>query len=161
MRDLNLVEVWGGAYVNLLLGSLKIHQKKVSIDQINYITGCSMLIRLSAIIDVGYFDEKYFMYWEDTDISFSFQKKGWKLAVADDSKVWHQGSASLGGEGSLSKQIYTLQSAVIFFSKFSKYPRLTVFLYFLMKSIGGVIKRKDLYENNSTYGGKRFSFKTT
>jgi GT2 family glycosyltransferase len=34
-----------------------------------YLSGCFMLLRTSALIDVGLFDERFFMYPEDVDLT--------------------------------------------------------------------------------------------
>ena len=64
---------------------------------LDFVSGASLLLRRSALEQVGLFDEaRFFMYWEDTDLGFRLRKAGWMLAVAADSKIWHKQSASLG-----------------------------------------------------------------
>ncbi len=40
-----------------------------SIMEVPYLSGCFMLLRTSALIDVGLFDERFFMYPEDIDLT--------------------------------------------------------------------------------------------
>jgi GT2 family glycosyltransferase len=54
-----------------------------------------VLLRRSALEDVGLLDESYFMYWDDADLGFRLRAAGWKLVVASDAKIWHKESASL------------------------------------------------------------------
>ena len=36
-----------------------------------------MLLRRSALEEVGLFDERYWMYMEDIDLSYRFKEAGW------------------------------------------------------------------------------------
>lgn len=61
-----------------------------------YIVGASMLFRRKAIEDAGLFDEKYFMWGEDSDICMSAARKGWKLFCCCKAVVWHKEGGSTG-----------------------------------------------------------------
>lgn len=43
--------------------------------------GCALLLRRSAYVDQGGFDERFFMYWEDVDLSLRLIDAGWELGV--------------------------------------------------------------------------------
>jgi GT2 family glycosyltransferase len=47
--------------------------------QVPYLSGCFMLFRISAIRSYGLFDERFFMYCEDTDIARRFYAAGVSL----------------------------------------------------------------------------------
>lgn len=47
-----------------------------------------MLVRVSAI-DQDLFDEKFFSYHEDTDISLRLRSRGYKIMIEPRSIVWH------------------------------------------------------------------------
>jgi GT2 family glycosyltransferase len=61
------------------------------------------------------------MYWEDTDLSFRLRTAGWKIGVAENAKVWHRESSSLGKGSPLLDQYFT-QSGVRFLKKYSTFP---------------------------------------
>lgn len=107
------IQAWGGGYVNMWAGVPRQFNKPVSDDKLQYITGASLLLRSSALLQVGLFDERFFMYWEDTDLGFKLRKAGWKLAVAN-SKIWHKESASLGKKSPILDYYFNF-SAVLFF----------------------------------------------
>lgn len=87
------IQVWGGGKVARLIG-LPTHFKRR--QEPEYLCGASLLIRTEALLEVGMFDERYFLYWEDTDLSFRLRSHGWTLSVAGNSQVLHKGSSSAG-----------------------------------------------------------------
>lgn len=90
------VEVWGGGTVSFWTGLPRSCSAEVAMAELDYISGASMLLRTSALEEVGLLDEGYFLYWEDTDLSFRLRRAGWKLAVAPGAMVRHRASSSLG-----------------------------------------------------------------
>ncbi len=64
-----------------------------------YPTGSSMIMKKKIYIDVGKFDNDYFLYCEDPDIGWRLWDSGYKIALAPQSKVYHLVSASLKGLG--------------------------------------------------------------
>jgi GT2 family glycosyltransferase len=50
------------------------------------------------ISQIGGFDERYFLYAEDVDLSYRAQRAGWRLAVNLDTFVQHDAASSLGAK---------------------------------------------------------------
>src|SRR5205085_9236840 len=53
--------------------------------------------RRDAADSVGFFDESFFMFSEQTDWTYRFQRAGWKVAFVSDAEVVHVGGATHGG----------------------------------------------------------------
>lgn len=51
--------------------------------------GASIIMRRDDFTQCGMFDEKFFMYYEDTDLSFRMKKNGGKIMYCPDSVVRH------------------------------------------------------------------------
>jgi GT2 family glycosyltransferase len=60
---------------------------------LDFITGASMLLRCDALRQCGLFDERFHLYWEDTDLCRRLQNEDWKLR-ASDGRVIHKDSAT-------------------------------------------------------------------
>ncbi len=119
------VQLWGGGRVNLWLGRSTHCLRPAPID---FVSGASLLLRRSALEQVGLFDEaRFFMYWEDTDLGFRLRKAGWQLAVAPQSHIWHKQSASLG-LGSPLLDSYATRSCVRFLRRHAALPSVSVVL---------------------------------
>jgi GT2 family glycosyltransferase len=83
--------------------------------------GASLLLRWRALRDVGLLDERYFVYWEDTDLSFRLRAAGWGLAVAEGSVVRHHGNSSLGFQSPAWDRAFTA-SSIVFFRRHARLP---------------------------------------
>jgi GT2 family glycosyltransferase len=120
------IQAWGGGRVNLISGISRHVKTERSID---YLIAASILLKSAAINEVGTFNEKYFMYWEDVDFSFRLKKYGWRLAVAGESIVIHKESASLGKKSAI-LDLYFHQSALLFFREHANFPVLPILIGF-------------------------------
>jgi GT2 family glycosyltransferase len=65
------------------------------VREVDYCSGCSLLVRRSAWETVGGFDDRYFpAYYEDVDLSLSLRVRGWSVVCSSASRVVHQRSVS-------------------------------------------------------------------
>jgi GT2 family glycosyltransferase len=88
---------FAGGKFDLKLGKEKhifenMNYKNVSLAPLecDYITGCAMLLRISALTETGLFDDKLFMYCEDTDLCLRMKQKGLRILFIPDGIVWHK-----------------------------------------------------------------------
>lgn len=66
------------------------------IIEIPYVYGCSFLVSVELINDVGFMDERYFLLREESDWSLRARKRGWKIYSTPASVVWHKVTRSIG-----------------------------------------------------------------
>ena len=64
--------------------------------QVDWLAGCSMMIRRQVLEEVGLFDETFFLYFEETDLCMRARRQGWLTYYVPESSVAHVGSASTG-----------------------------------------------------------------
>ncbi len=62
--------------------------------ELDWVTGAFMMIRRGVVDEIGYLDEEYFMYTEETDFCFRAKKKGWKVFYNPKWSITHLGGAS-------------------------------------------------------------------
>lgn len=62
--------------------------------KIDFISGCCFLISDEIIRKIGIFDEKFYLYMEDSDLTIRAKKAGFKLMLIPDSVIWHCNSGS-------------------------------------------------------------------
>ena len=63
--------------------------KNSKIKDIDYISGCAMMIRRGVFEKTGLFDERYFLYFEDADFCLRAKKAGFKIAIEPKSVIVH------------------------------------------------------------------------
>ena len=56
--------------------------------------GCAVLLSTRYLRDVGIFDDDYFGYYEDFDLSWRGRARGWRYRYAPESRVRHRHAAS-------------------------------------------------------------------
>ncbi|MDD2922885.1 MAG: glycosyltransferase family 2 protein [Anaerolineales bacterium] len=78
-------------------GYLLNHLDNDAVNEVKAVSGSCMLIRREVVEQIGYLDERYFAYQEDTDYCFHARHAGWKVFYAPIAKVIHYGGK--GGSG--------------------------------------------------------------
>jgi GT2 family glycosyltransferase len=66
-------------------------------------TGGASLYRAAALGQVGLFDERFFAYYEDVDISFRMQLAGWKILYEPRAVAYHQVGATSSKHGNFTR----------------------------------------------------------
>lgn len=56
---------------------------------VDWVSGACMLARRSALQDVGGFDERYFLYWEDADLCRRLRARGFEIRYAPSATAEH------------------------------------------------------------------------
>ncbi|GAB61611.1 MAG: glycosyltransferase family 2 protein [Candidatus Jettenia sp.] len=59
------------------------------VKEVDWIRGCSLLLRKTTLELVGTLDENYFMYTEETDICYRMNKSGWKVLFFPGAEIVH------------------------------------------------------------------------
>lgn len=60
-----------------------------SVKEVDWILGAAMMTRRQALVDVGMMDERFFLYFEDTDWCRRFWEKDWKVFYLPGAKMHH------------------------------------------------------------------------
>jgi GT2 family glycosyltransferase len=56
--------------------------------------GAGVLFRVDYLVDVGLFDERFFMYYEDTDMAWRGRARGWRYRYVPDAVLRHVHAAT-------------------------------------------------------------------
>jgi GT2 family glycosyltransferase len=65
-----------------------------SVRDVDVVTGSCMLIRRKAIEQIGFMDERYFIYAEEADWCYRFAQAGWKMTFTPSVEIVHLSSQS-------------------------------------------------------------------
>lgn len=117
----NKNKIWSqGGFINPILLEKFQHQLSIKIIEPSYrtfFTGCCLFLKKEVIEDVGLFDESFFLYYEDLDYSLRIMKKGIKMKVVPQAKIWHKVATSSGGSNSPQERYYMAKSSALYFKK--------------------------------------------
>lgn len=83
----------------------------------DFVTGCAMLVPRRLFEDVGLFDERFFMYYEDMDYCLRVRGAGYRIVLAPDAILWHRVSQSSGGANSPGERYHMGRSSGLYFRK--------------------------------------------
>ena len=91
------------------------------VSEIEFATGCCMALRKEIFQNVGFFDDKYFLYLEDCDLSKRVKMKKLKVIYQPNAVLWHKNAASAGGSGSALQDYYITRNRLLFGFKYSSF----------------------------------------
>jgi GT2 family glycosyltransferase len=106
----------------------------------NFAPGNSVLMRTSMLRQIGVFDDRYFLYSEDLDLSYRTLQAGWEILINRDITAIQGVSTSLGGRRSPTYYYYLVRNTLLFLSErlagWRRWVSLSVFAtLMLVKSI--------------------------
>ena len=147
-------KIWNaGGKINNFFGTFETLKKGKSFKNFKsdknlteWFTGCCVLIKSEIFNHVGYFDERFFAYYEDVDYSIRLKKMGYSIALMTNSYLQHYESASSKtinkSEGNLSPYVHYLniRNHILILKKHSKsFDLVGVLLYQLIKILSYLI----------------------
>ncbi len=147
-------KIWNaGGKINNFFGTFQTLEKgkgfknfKRNRTYTDWFTGCCVLIKSEIFNDIGYFDERFFAYYEDIDFSIRLKKMGYTIALMTDSYLQHYESASSKSinksEGNLSPYVHYLniRNHILLLKKHSKsFNLIGVLTYQIIKILSYLI----------------------
>lgn len=89
--------------------------------EVSFATGCTMLISKQVINTVGYLEESYFLYAEDTDYCCRVLNAGFKIIYVGKALIYHKVSASTGKQSNM-QQYYMFRNNCYIIKKYCNKP---------------------------------------
>ena len=84
--------------------------------KVDLLNGCALLVRAAAIAQVGLLDERYFMYWEETDWCARMARAGWALWFEPSARIQHKAPLEHAAM-SRAALYYTARNRLLFFGR--------------------------------------------
>lgn len=89
------------------------------IEETELATGCCMMIKREVLEKVGIFDDRYYLYYEDSDLNIRVKKAGFKIMFVPRSVIFHKNAGSAGGSGSTLQDYYITRNRLLFGMKYA------------------------------------------
>lgn len=58
---------------------------------VDWISGCAIMVRRAVIEQVGTIDARYFYFWEETEWCLRANRAGWRILHVPAARLWHKG----------------------------------------------------------------------
>lgn len=129
--------IWflGERLVPGLLGTYKVANGKFDakrnykVEEVDFISGCAMLVNRRVFEKVGLFDPNIFMYGEDIDFCWRISQAGYQLATAPTAVMWHKVSASANRAKEHTRYL-KVRNQIKFYRKYStKFQYIAMIIY--------------------------------
>lgn len=114
---------------------------------VGFASGCCMLIPVDIYKQIGLFDAKYFMYYEDADFSARVIRNNYKILYEPAAKLWHKVSSTSGSGTSKFQVYYTSRNRLYFITRnrdiFNIASMIHAWLFVICRGAKGFLLRTD------------------
>lgn len=128
--------------------SISVRNDTTEIRQVDYLMGAAMFVRAEVFRLVGGFDNRFFLYFEETELAYRMKEAGYKFMLVPQAKIMHlEGGFEKEGVPNYAKIKWFAESRQLYFKLTSgNVVALLVKLLLALKTIGQWI-----YYRNSHY----------
>jgi hypothetical protein len=88
-----------------------------TVREVDWLAGASLMMRRRVLDEIGLFDERFFLYFEETDLCRRARRAGWPTHYVPQSRVAHVGSVSTGMKKWARTPRYWFDSRLHYFTK--------------------------------------------
>lgn len=99
--------IWSNVY------QVEIKDLPVAVDTC-FIKGAAILFDLTHLAEIGYFDDQFFLNFDETDWCYRARQAGFALQIVTSSRVHHVGSSSIGGMASPLQVYFLTRNSLLF-----------------------------------------------
>lgn len=108
----NLLKIIG---LKCLLKNKKNDSNRIVEQEVEQVIGADMLIRKKVLDQVGLFDERFFLYREESELQHRIRQAGYKIFYTPEAKIYHLEGASTKKNKKFRRQTIA-QSEFLYFS---------------------------------------------
>jgi len=103
---------------------IKNNTNRGKLQEVGQIIGADLMLRKSVLDEVGVFDERFFLYFEESELQCRIQKAGHKIFYIPDAFIFHFEGGSSKKNKKFRRQIIA-QSEYLYFSLcYNSYPKI-------------------------------------
>jgi len=126
-------KIWaaGGGITRLLKRTYHRGQDKLDRGQfdrqreVDFLSGCCLLIRRQVFEKIGLFDPVYFMYYEDVDFCLRSKRAAFSVVYCPTATIWHKVSATSVRSY---RDYYRMRNHIIFAKRYFNFSKMTLIL---------------------------------
>ncbi len=116
-----LLRIFGLRY---LLKDSKNNVERKSLQEVEQVIGADLMIRKSVLDEVGLFSEKFFLYFEESELQFRIRKAGYKIFYSPEAKLIHTEGGSTKKDKKLRRQMIAQSEYLYLLLCYTNHPKL-------------------------------------
>ena len=124
-------------------GGLNEQKPKGRFTSVDFVSGSLMIIKKKVIDKIGFFNESYFMYYEEVDYCYNAKKSRFKIGV--DSKIFYKHFEV--SQDNPKKEFYLFKNRLKFLFKFGSFKQKLYEMIRIPKTIYEEILKRPFYLN--------------
>ncbi len=93
------------------------HRQPIAVDSA---IGACLMVKKEAMDAVGWFDERYYFFFEETDWAYRMRLAGWRVYHVPTARIYHLQGQSIGPD--IRSRIEFYRSRYQFFEKWHRFP---------------------------------------
>ena len=101
------------------------------VQEVDWVLGAFMLVRLEVIRQLGGFDEDFFLYGEDMDLCYRVKQAGWKVVFFPQAEVFHMGNPVWDAE----RLVRVYDATLMFYRKHFSLPKVILLSLFMKVAV--------------------------
>jgi GT2 family glycosyltransferase len=99
------------------------------VEDVDFLTGCALMVRAPAAERVGLLDDRFFIYCEDLDYSRRLLDAGYRLVFVPQARLWHQEHGDINENASAGFRVqYTTRNRLLLMSRHASRRQWLTFL---------------------------------
>lgn len=118
------------------------YEKQMEVD---FVSGAALFIKKEVFEKIGFFDDGYFLYYEDSDFCIRAKGAGFKVVYIPSAVVYHENAKS-SGLGSPLQDYFLTRNRMIFASKFLPFRTRFALFREAVRNIGNPRRRLALFD---------------
>lgn len=124
-------------------------------SETDFASGAAMLVKKRVFEKIGFFDEDYFLYYEDADFCYRVKQAGFKIVYYPKAVVYHA-NAQTTGLGSPRQDYYITRNRMLFAKKHLPFRTQFALLREGLANFGQSVRQKALIDFWLGRFGKRY-----
>lgn len=109
----NSIDWFNGSVERLRADEFDVENDHEEPSEVDYITACAIAVKRQVIDDIGLFDPRFFIYYEEADLCTRAKASGFQVIYVPKSKIWHKVSATMG-TASAATSYYMARNSFLF-----------------------------------------------
>ncbi len=114
-------------------------------NETDFVTGAAFFVKTEVFSNIGLFDERFFLYYEDSEFCFRAKKKSFKIMYIPQALVYHANAKS-AGLGSPLQDYFQTRNRMLFASVYLPFRTRFALFREALRNLGNPVRRLAFFD---------------